>query len=425
MDITFRLATLLLIVVVLCPSISAGAYKPPSSVNLGILATEISPQPARPGEDMFVKISIQNYGNNPAEDVTLDLEEFFPFHFKYSNTGYTGYGESKHYTSTAIIIPKISAYSSYEAYYYFTVDPLAKSGEYELTFKIQKTEGGNVGTRKNIKIDVEGNPDLALINSSISPQIITPGDEIILKTNLTSVGTGNVKNIRVSLVLDDLPAIIALDDSSKFIQKLDAGESKTVLFHLKISKDAKITSYNLPIKLTGVDEAEKLNITLTEVIGFDVQGKAKLSIASIKTDPLLGKVNEEMTLMIRLENVGEGDATSVKASIKDLPFSGVKEAFLGEIKVDDDSPAVFTIIPDKGGEFNYTLSIDYEDDFGEHTITEELNLVVKGDKNGNAMVGTVIIILIVLVTAGFYYFKILNEARREEIMNTFKRKNQE
>ena len=134
MDITFRLATLLLIVVVLCPSISAGAYKPPSSVNLGILATEISPQPARPGEDMFVKISIQNYGNNPAEDVTLDLEEFFPFHFKYSNTGYTGYGESKHYTSTAIMIPKISAYSSYEAYYYFTVDPLAKSGEYELTF---------------------------------------------------------------------------------------------------------------------------------------------------------------------------------------------------------------------------------------------------------------------------------------------------
>ncbi|RZN15490.1 MAG: hypothetical protein EF812_02335 [Methanosarcinales archaeon] len=412
MDIMFGLATVLLIVVVLCPLISAGVYETPSSVNIGILATEISPQPARPGEDILVKISIQNYGNDPAKDVVLNLEEIFPFHFKYISTEYAAHWEAKHHTSTEMIIPKISPYSSYDAYYYFTVDPLARSGEYELIFKIPKTDGGNVGTRENIKINVEGKPDLALLNSSISPQIITPGDEIILKTDLKSVGTGNVKNIRVSLVLDNLPEIIALDDSSKFIQKLNAGESETVLFHLKISKDAKITSYSIPIKFTGVDEANKLNITLTEVIGFDVQGKAKLSIASIKTDPLLGKVNEEMTLMIRLENVGKGDAKSIKASIKDLPFSGVKEAFLGEIEADDDSPAVFTIIPDRGGEFNYTLSIDYEDDFGEHTIIEELNLVVKGDKKVSAAVGAVMIILLVLVIVGFYYFKIAGEKRK-------------
>ena len=151
-----------------------------------------------------------------------------------------------------------------------------------------------------------------------------------LSENNKKSRTGNSKNIRVSLVLDDLSEIIPLEGSSSFIQKLDAGEFQIVSFKLKVSKDANPTSYNIPVKLTGIDDTENISISHTETIGFDVSGKSKLSIASIKTDPLIGKVNEEMTLTIRIENSGEGDAKSIKASIIDLPFSSVKQSFLGE-----------------------------------------------------------------------------------------------
>jgi hypothetical protein len=393
--------TLLLTLILIVPCVTARGYDAPSSANLQILTAEINPQPARPGEDMFVKINIENYAKDPALDVVIELEEVFPFHLKYSSNEHS---VSKHHTNTTITIPKISAFGSYEALYFFTVDPLARSGEYELTFKIASMQGRTVGSITNIRIYIEGDPDLVLKNSSISPQVITPGDEFIFNTDLTSVGTGNSKNIRVSLELDQLPQIIPLDDSSRFIRELDAQESETVSFRLKVASDSEPTSYNIPVIITGTDETQNYSVTSTEVIGLDVQGKAKLTIANIKTDPLLGSVNEEMTLTIRIENAGEGDAKSVKVAIADLPFPGIKEAFLGKVEADDDSPAVFTLIPDKGGEFTYSLVITYEDDFGEHTSSEELNLMVNS-KNGSIINNIVLISLFTLIGIGLYYFK--------------------
>jgi len=416
--ILFNSAVFILIILLICPYVTAKGYSAPSNANLQILTAEINPQPARPGEDMFIKINIENYANDPAENVVIELEEIFPFHLKYSSS------ESavvKHNISTIIKIPKISAYGNYEALYFFTVDPLARSGEYELTFKVVSMQGRTVGLIKNIKIDIEGKPDLVLMNSSISPGVITPGDEFILTTDVTSVGTGNSKNIRVGLALDQLPQIIPLDDSSRFIQGLNSQESEVVSFRLKVAGDSEPTSYNIPIVIICTDETENENVISSEVIGLDVQGKAKLTIANIKTDPLLGSVNEEMSLTIRIENAGEGDAKSVKVAIVDLPFTGIKEAFLGKVEADDDSPAVFTLIPDKSGEFTYSLLITYEDDFGEHTTIEELNLLVKGSNN-DSIINIILILICILIGFGLYYSRMEDGTKKEKIRYFFKLK---
>jgi hypothetical protein len=377
----------LLILFIFTPFICAGAIETPSNANLQILAVEINPQPARPGEDMFIKINIENYERSPAENVVVELEEVFPFHFKYTNMEHA----YLHATNTTIRIPKISAYGHYESIYYFTVDPMAKSGEYELSFKISRTKEGIIGLVKNFKIDIEGTPDLVLINSSLSPTKIEPGGMFTLITNVVSVGTGNAKNIRISLLLDDNSDIILLEDNSAFIPKLDAGDSQLVEFKLQLSRDARITSYNIPIQITGVDETEKIYINTTETIGFDALAKAHLNIASIKTEPVIGISGEELKLTVRIENVGEGAATSVRARLLNLTFSGIKDAFIGKIEPDDDNPAVFTLIPDRSGNFDYMLRIDYEDDFGEHTIEEDLELMIR-PKN----VSAVIILLLLL-----------------------------
>lgn len=400
-NILLRLIVILLIIFASSPLISATLYQATSSANLEILPAKISPQPARPGEDMFVKINIENWGRDAAENVVIEFEEIFPFHFKYSNAEHS---TSKHYTDTTITISKISGFGSYEAFYYFTVDPMAKTGEYDLSFKISTTKEGTVGKTKNIKVYVEGTPDLILTDSSLSPNDISPGDDFTLKTTVKSVGTGNAKNIRVSLVLDDLPEIIPLEGSSRFIQELDAGESGFVSFNLKVSKDAEPTSYSIPLKLTGIDETGNRSSTHTDAIGFDVHAKAKLSIANIKTEPVIGKANKEMTLSIRIENVGEGDAKSVKATITDIPFSGVKQAFLGKIESDDDSSAVFTLIPDKSGEVAYTLQMSYEDDFGEHNVSEELDLVIESNNNSLNTIVYVSTIFVLAVLGGYYYY---------------------
>jgi len=151
----------------------------------------------------------------------------------------------------------------------------------------------------------------------------------------------------------------------------------------------------------------------SEIAGIEVIGIAELSISNIKTDPLNVKQGEDFTLFVRIENAGDGDAKSVKAAITDLPFSGVKEAFLGKIEPDDDSPAVFTLIPDKSGSFDYHLQISYKDDSGNHTITEKMNLVVRDSRNEmrnllevnrNIIIGVIAAIIAILSGLGIHRY---------------------
>ena len=74
----------ILIFLLICPIVfSLTGYEAPPTANFEILAAEINPQPARPGEDMFVKINVENYDKSTAEDVVIEIEKNYPFHFKY------------------------------------------------------------------------------------------------------------------------------------------------------------------------------------------------------------------------------------------------------------------------------------------------------------------------------------------------------
>jgi len=159
----------------------------------------------------------------------------------------------------------------------------------------------------------------------------------------------------------------------------------------------------IPINFTykGLSDEEKKQ---SEIAGIEVIGIAELSISNIKTDPLNIKQGKDFTLIVRIENAGDGDAKSVKATITDLPFSGVKEAFLGKIEPDDDSPAVFTLIPNESGSLEYHLQISYKDDSGNHTITEKLSLVIGGNENNGILTVIIIVILIALAGIGFYFY---------------------
>ena len=86
-------------------------------------------------------------------------------------------------------------------------------------------------------------------------------------------------------------------------------------------------------------------------------------------------------MIVRLENVGEGEAHVVKAKLEGLEGSGNTNAFLGRLDKDDDAPAVFTFVPEKAGEQGVTLLVKYEDDFGEHQLSENLTLNVLGNNS--------------------------------------------
>ena len=241
--------------------------------------------------------------------------------------------------------------------------------------------------------------------TDINPSSVGPNEEVIVSIQFDNCG-------------EKLPTIIKFElkrfssdisISEPLITNIDnfgyANSDRFKLYHLYVTKNASPGEYLFEYKLSYGDE-KFLIVKEGDFSIMVTSDEADLDIAYVKTDPIIPEAGEEMTLTIRIENFGDGDANSVKAKV-DLPFLGIKEAFLGEIEADDDSPAVFTLIPNKSGEFDYSLVISYKDDYGKHYITENLKLYVKGDgKNGTLEMGIIIAVLIASASLGsYFYFK--------------------
>ena len=101
---------------------------------------------------------------------------------------------------------------------------------------------------------------------------------------------------------------------------------------------------------------------------------------------------DPVSLVVRLENTGTDTANSVKASL-DLPFSGNADAFVGRIEPNNDAPAVYALEAGDPGTYNYTLSVQFEDDYGVHTQEERLRLVVQEGSSPLPLLAAIVLVV--------------------------------
>lgn len=241
--------------------------------------------------------------------------------------------------------------------------------------------------------------------TDISPTSVEIGDDVTVGMQLDNCGDilpPNV-NFEITRFSDDItirePLINNFDEPFGY-----SNSQRFSVYHLYVTGDATPGEYIFEYMLSYgngdfmLEKEGSFSITVTSQ-------ESDLNIAYVKTEPILPTVGEEVTLTIRLENFGRGDANSVKASI-DLPFFGIKESFLGELEAGDDSSAVFTIVPDRAGVIDYDLTVVYIDDFGEHEFSESLELNIQEDmrkSNVLAFVGVGGVVLLIALLA--YYFR--------------------
>jgi hypothetical protein len=397
-------STILLVVILLTSPASAAVIS--GNTHLRVEVAEITPNPARPGEDLLIKINVENTGDEPAEDVVIGIEELDPFIFKYSTSGVYGSGTN---TERNFQIEQIRQRSKIELNFHFSVASGARSGVHQLEFTIK--DGDETSFSRRIPIRVEGNPDLVLVGTEIFPVngenssigALVPGEEFYLRTEVKNAGNGNAKNVRVMLDLNSSSPMIPLQDNVFFIENLSAGGSENLSFKLLLGSNAGVQPYRIPLRITASNEAETLQINKSQEIGVNVLNRAKINIASLKFDPEMPERGQKVSMILRLENVGEGEARFVKARLERLRGSGSTDAFLGRLDKDDDAPAVFTFIPEKSGEQEVTLLVEYEDDFGDHRLSEDLTFNVI--RKGGSILPFALVAVLVLAVALFYLKK--------------------
>ena len=397
-------AAILMITTLLTSSASAAVVS--GNTHLEVYVSEITPNPARPGEDLLIKINIENTGNDPAENVKIGIEELDHFIFTYSTSGVYGSGTN---TERIFQIEQLRQRAKVELNFHFRVDERATSGVRQLEFTI--VDGNGVSFSKRIPIKVEGNPDIVLMGTVITPangenssvDSLVPGQTFYLRTTVKNAGNGNAKNVRVILALNGSSPIIPLEDNVRFFEGLKAGSSENLSFKLLLGSNAAVQPYKIPLRITASNEAEDFQINKAQEIGVNVLNQANINIASLKFDPQMPVKGQQVSMILRLENVGEGEARFVKASLEGLEGSGSTNTFLGRLKKDDDAPAVFTFIPEKAGDQEVTLLVEYEDDFGEHQLSEDLTFNV--DRQKGSIIPIVLGVVLILAAAVFYMKK--------------------
>ena len=361
----------------------------------------IQPEILTPGELGTVTVTIKNTAVNASADIT-DIHLFAPRfehdHKSFEHVGMLGGGSSTSITFAFTVPEKEVIYFPEIHIVYHSEGSLARD-TLRYPFPVRVNERASL---KEASLEVE--KDI--------PEEIRPGDEFTLSLKLTNKGETAAHDIFVEI--GEVQSIYSNDPNNYYIERIDPEKSREIQLHFKSSKDTPTGTITIPIKITyeGLSSEVKKQ---SEIAGIEVIGIAELSISNIKTDPLNVKQGEDFTLLVRIENAGDGDAKSVKATITGLPFSGVKEAFLGKIEPDDDSPAVFTLIPDESGSFDYHLQISYKDDSGNHTITEKMRLVVRDNRNEmrnllggnrNIIIGVIVAFIAILSGLGIHrYFK--------------------
>jgi hypothetical protein len=284
----------------------------------------------------------------------------------------------------------------------FLIRAPSKDGIYFPEIWIDVTKGESV--RQPIPVNV--NTQIALLKKpaltalKTIPDGVNPGDDFPVRIILNNDGLSRADQIKV-VVNSSTPSITPKTPSTYHVDTLLKGEN--VSLDMVFSSDKKAPIGLNPVLLTlTYANADGTITSQTETLGIHVKGKAKIGIASVSMDPERIKKGDQVSLIIRLENTGTDNANSVKASI-DLPMSGGKDAYVGKIEPNNDAPAVFALQAGNPGTYPYSLSVQYEDDYGVQTRNETLQMTVNdGDSTG--LIVAILLVLIIGGGGGYWYF---------------------
>lgn len=280
------------------------------------------------------------------------------------------------------------------------VDRNAEHGYYDVPYTIFYDSLGSKQYTGKIKVRVGGNTLVDITNVTVDKAAVEPGDVFGITVAVQNLGDNEIRWLKLQLNPMDKALVPLSSDSESVFKDISLGAREEAQFRFSLEKDAQAKNYPVDILLSYMDE-RGVEYNETKLVGIAAAGRANLDIAKKTTEPASIKENGPFTLTLKIENTGTGDAKGVAARIES-ELDGDTLAYLGEIKKDDYSNAIFTLNAASGGKKNGILRLTYEDDFGKHEIQKEVILIVNpgdGQSPLPALIG------VIAVAGGIFFWK--------------------
>ena len=401
MEIKYELIVLVLLVS------AVNAHAQSEQIPFAI-TTVVSVPHLSPGDrNIGLEFTVQNNKDTSIDNMKIYLFLSYPFSAaippnnklgEITNPGYliASGGAGNEYTQYF----NLASNSAHKTFFKIDVDRNAKYGSYDIPYTISYDQNKEYSGK--ITLAIKGDTLIEIKNVSVASNNsqVEPGEVFRMFVTFENVGDNEIKWLKLNLNPRDKMLIPLSSDSERVFKDIFAGSKGETEFWFSLEKDAPVRNYPIDLSLNYMDE-RGMTFNETKFVGIVASGRANLDIAKKTTEPARLMENEPFIVTIKIENTGTGDAKGVTALLESQ-LEGDTIAYLGEIKKDDYSNAIFSLDALGNGKKTGVLRIAYEDDFGEHEIQKNLILIInKGDSKSPFLA----ILGIVAMAAMIFYWK--------------------
>lgn len=321
--------------------------------QLEIQVVAQTPNVISPGDDITLQIRVENKGGSAANQVNVSLD-------------LPGGIELRRDDLSAV--QDLCGGCVKEYTFYLRADAETSSGQYPIKINAQTSQGKY---SKEAFLTFVGGANIILKEYTLN-EVIDTNQPFTTELTLTNVGTGKAQTVKITSSSENL---ILLDRSAIIIPEIGVKSDAKVTARFSLSEKVTPDTHKFPLLIEFKNENGEA-ITQTIHMGIPVANKANLNIQNAQTTPKSIKQGDDIELLLRVENVGNGDAENVKVQFETV-LDGSTTAYVGKLNSDEDAPAIIYLRANKIGKINSNITLSYTDDTGNHVTKEEFILTIK------------------------------------------------
>lgn len=379
----------MILMVVSAASVFAARQGPIISADI----LKYEPTPVEPGGYAEVWISVNNQGTT-SEDFRI---EFFPeYPFSLAD------GEDELKTLEALPADENAVIK-----FRFIVAHDAPNKDMPIKFQYQFGDS-LVWTRLESDISIRtAGAKLTVDEYSTIPEKIQPGDFVTIDIGLKNKGKITIKDIDVSLDLDESVLAPIGSGNTKRIKEILPGETGKISFTLIADTSADIKVYSIPLNLEYKDIR---NAEYTDETRVSLVMSAEPDLAVVVDSSEITSLQKAGTVTLKVINKGITDLKYLNARLVSTDqyevLSSSNEEYIGNMDSDDFETIEFLIKP-KTDDVRLNIVVDFKDPYNKEysqTYDLPLRIVSKAELGQSSFPWTTVFIVLLLAAVVIYWW---------------------
>lgn len=358
--------------------------------SIEIISLKYTPYPVEPGEKFTIYFLAKNVGAEEAKNVTCKIDEKYPF---------------SAYTQKQKSIGKLAEGREWQFDFLIKVDENASEGIDTLEVSCTDDPKKDAWIIEKIPIRIQFRYSiLNIVEVKTEPKIIPQGQKAKLLLSITNDADNVIKDIFVSLNLDDLPFAPLEGLNIKKIKNLEKGQIADIFFDIIALPDAKSGLYKVPITINYTDaDGNKQSFSSSITLTIGEEPKFYITVDSVNLKGGKGEIK------LKFVNNGPTDIKFFNAKIIDTDsviVNGFGEIYIGDLDSDDYVIESF-YAKLKKNPATIKLELTYRDALNkEYHQIYELSFDLNKVKNeAKTSYWPLVILVIVLIVIAYWYYK--------------------